>query len=192
MDSQKNNKMNRIKTFFTLVLATATMSGFAQQFITRNGVTHFQASVETFEPVEATNESTTAIINLETGEVAALLFVNAFDFKIALMQEHFNENYMNTAKYPRSTLNGAIRAFKPAELNEEYKVYMLEGELTIKGITREIITQIEVKKVNDRLFVQSKLKVDPADFEIEIPGLVKEKIADKVTIKIAYELKEKS
>ena len=91
-------------TLFLLV----SFSTFAQKYYTKTGNTKFKASVEAFEPVEATNNSTTAIINVTSGEIASLLFIKAFNFRVALMQEHFNENYMDSGTFPKATFKGLI------------------------------------------------------------------------------------
>ena len=83
-----------IKTINLIVCLTVCQIAISQTYFTRTGLTKFKASVEAFEPVEAKNNSTTAILKTQTGDIAAQLFINAFKFRVKLMQEHFNENYM--------------------------------------------------------------------------------------------------
>ena len=80
----------------------------AQKYFTRTGTTQFEASEKVFEPVEATNKSTTAIFNTKTGAVATQVFMAGFQFKNALMQEHFNENYMDSHQYPKAVFLASI------------------------------------------------------------------------------------
>ena len=98
------------KAVFFLFLFV-TISGHSQTYITRTGNTDFKAPVKAFEPVEATNNSTTVILKTTTGDLAAQLFMTAFQFKVALMQEHFNENYMNSNKYPKAMFRGKLTDF---------------------------------------------------------------------------------
>ena len=96
--------MKKIALILFLLISFST---FAQKYFTKTGNTQFKASVEAFEPVEATNNSTTAIININSGEIASLLFIKAFNFRVALMQEHFNENYMDSSTFPKATFKGS-------------------------------------------------------------------------------------
>ena len=107
-----------MKYLLCLLLLVSVSSLQAQKYITKTGNTSFKASVETFEPVEATNESTTAVLNSENGEIAALLFIKAFQFKVALMQEHFNENYMDSYQFPKATFKGKLVNFSTESLSE--------------------------------------------------------------------------
>ena len=81
---------------------------FAQKMITRSGEIKFEASVPAFEPVAATNNSVSAVLDRSNGEFAALALMKAFKFKVPLMEEHFNENYIESSKYPKATFKGKI------------------------------------------------------------------------------------
>lgn len=162
----------------------------AQKYFTRTGITQFEASEKAFEPVKATNNSTTAILNTKTGAVAAQVFMAGFQFKNALMQEHFNENYMDSHKYPKATLKGVLNDFSKVKMTTDSS-FILNGILTIKGIEREIQTEVLLKEENNRLYVTTDFSVHPEDFDINIPSLVRDKIAKEIQISIAYELIEK-
>ena len=94
-------KLNLMKKVLFFLFFSVTISGASQTYFTRTGTTNFKASVTAFEPVEATNKSTTVILKTSTGAIAAQLFITAFQFRVALMQEHFN----------RSKYEKRIRAF---------------------------------------------------------------------------------
>ncbi len=163
----------------------------AQKYYTKTGKTSFEASVETFEPVKATNKSTTAILNVETGEVASLLFVKSFQFKVALMQEHFNENYMDSDKYPKATFKGKISDFVFNEITESPKEYNLDGRLTIRGKSQQISDKITLSRKGSLVMVEINFSVEPEDFGIEIPSIVRNKIAKSIKVSGRYELQEK-
>jgi len=133
-------------TLFLLV----SFSTFAQKYYTKTGNTQFKASVEAFEPVEATNNSTTAIININSGEIASLLFVKAFNFRVALMQEHFNENYMDSGTFPKATFKGLISDFDLSKISSTETKLLLKGILTVRGVEKEIETlaTFSKKKIN--------------------------------------------
>jgi hypothetical protein len=162
----------------------------AQKYFTRTGITQFEASEKAFEPVEAINNSTTAILNTNTGGVAAQVFMAGFQFKNALMQEHFNENYMDSHKYPKATLKGVLEDFSKAKITTDSS-FTLNGTLTIKGIEKEIQTEVFLNEENDRIYITTQFLVCPKDFDINIPSLVRDKIAKEIHISVAYELIEK-
>jgi len=161
----------------------------AQKFITRNGVTEFKASVNAFEPVEAINNSTTAILTSD-GTVASQLFISAFKFKVALMQEHFNENYMESDQYPKATFKGEISNFNSEEIDSS-KEYFLKGILKIRDISKEVKIPVSMNKVGEVINLKGSFIVAPNDFDIEIPTIVRKKIADKIKISINYDFSKK-
>ncbi|SIQ73770.1 YceI-like domain-containing protein [Maribacter ulvicola] len=163
----------------------------AQKYFTKTGLTEFKASVENFEPIEAKNESTTVILNTETGALAALLFIKAFNFEIALMQEHFNENYMDSDKFPKATFKGLLIDFNMKNLSSEEKKIKLKGTLTIRGKDKIIDTTVTLKKEQNKIVLTSEFTVKPEEFNIVIPGIVREKIAKSINLNLHYEFVEK-
>ena len=82
-----------------------SLSSFAQtKMISKTGKITFEASVPAFEEVKGKNESVTFIFNPTTGDIASLALIKSFRFKVALMEEHFNENYMESDTFPKATL----------------------------------------------------------------------------------------
>ena len=90
-----------------------------EKYSTKNGTIVFEASVPSFEEVKAKNENVSAILNVETGDFASLVLINGFRFKVALMEEHFNENYMESSKFPKAILKGKLKDFSTSKLSEE-------------------------------------------------------------------------
>ena len=175
------------KTFlFTFLIISQIIC--AQKYFTRTGTTNFKASVATFEAIEATNKSTTVLLKTDTGDIAAQLFIAAFTFKVALMQEHFNENYMDSDKFPKATFRGKLEGFSIDTLKKEYP---LLGTLTIRGIEKEIETIARVVVTEGAIGITSNFAVKPQDFDIKIPSIVRKKIAKSVNINLNYELVEK-
>ncbi len=162
----------------------------AQKYFTRTGVTQFEASEKAFEPIAATNKSTTVLLNTNTGAIAAQVFMAGFQFKNALMQEHFNENYMESHKYPKATFKGELQDFSNENLKRNSS-FELSGTLSVKGVEKEIETTVTVKEENNRIYISGSFYVSPNDFGIKIPSIVREKIAQQIQISIAYELTEK-
>ena len=179
-----------MKKYITFCFFFVCISLSSQTYFTRSGNTDFKASVEAFEPVEAKNTSTTVILKTATGDIAAQLFINAFQFKVALMQEHFNENYMDSNTYPKAVFRGKLIDFDFTNITAE-KEYKLTGTLTVRGVKKEINTTAKVNLKDDKLFLNSKFTVAPQDFNIDIPNIVRKKIADKINVTLHYELVEK-
>ena len=170
--------------FFTISLS-------AQKFYTKTGTTEFKASVEAFEPVEATSKSTTAILNTATGEIAALIFVKSFHFDVALMEEHFNENYLDTKDFPKATFKGKLQNFELSKLSSSWVEYKMIGTLRIRGVDTIINDVINIKKTTDKIIVKGLLVISPSDFKIEIPKAVSSKISNEIKVIINYELVQK-
>ena len=179
-----------MKKLATIALLLFSISVFAQKYYTKTGLTEFKASVKAFEPVEAKNNSTSAILNVENGDIAALLFVKAFSFRVALMQEHFNENYMDSNKFPKATFKGKIEGFALSDISNS-KEYTIKGSLTVRGVKKNVETLGKFTKQGDKLKLQATFSVKPEDFGIKIPKIVSKKIAGDINIILDYELVEK-
>ena len=177
-----------MKNILFFLILSQTIS--AQKYFTRTGFTEFKASIDTFEPIQATNKSSSAVLKTDTGDFAALLLIKAFEFEVALMQEHFNENYMDSDEYPRATFKGKIIDFNVNEANSE-EDYILEGVLSIRNIKKNIKTTAKIFKKDATIYLKTNFEVKPEDFDIKIPKIVQKKIAKSINIKIAYELTPK-
>lgn len=163
----------------------------AQKYYTKTGETDFKASVEAFEPVEAKSNSTTVILKVDSGDIAALLFMKSFHFKVALMEEHFNENYMDSDKFPKATFKGKLKDFNMSNLSNTAKEFNLSGTLTVRGKAKDIQTTAMISKDGDKIIIKSKFSVEPQDFDIDIPSIVRNKIAKEINVTLNYELVEK-
>jgi hypothetical protein len=158
---------------------------FSQKMMTRTGEIKFEASVPSFEPVAAVNNSVSAILDESNGEFAALALVKAFKFKISLMEEHFNENYIESSKYPKATFKGKIINFDVSKLTTSVK-YDLEGDLTIHGVTKKIKTKTTLVLNERKLYLTSSFTVKIQDFNIKVPSIVKSKVSEDVNIKVNF------
>ncbi|RIA08341.1 YceI-like domain-containing protein [Flavobacteriaceae bacterium MAR_2010_72] len=156
------------------------------KYITKTGVVQFEASVPSFEEVAAKNNAVTGIINADNGEFAALAMVKAFRFKNALMEEHFNENYAESYLYPKATFKGTIDGFS---LKTEKTTYKITGELNFHGVSKTI-SNIDITSVhkNDTIVIEGTFKVLASDFNIKIPKIVSNKIAEEIVVNFSFEL----
>ena len=180
-------KTTKILIIFCVLLS---LQLHAQKYFTRSGITQFEASEKAFEPIEAINSSTTVLLDTNNGNIVSQVFMAGFQFKNALMQEHFNENYMNTHQYPKATFKGNLINFSLENLNSDER-FELSGTLSVRGIEKSIETTVYAKEENNRIYVSGMFFVSPQDFKIKIPSIVRDKIANQIQIKIDYELIEK-
>lgn len=156
----------------------------AQKHMTRNGYIRFFSSTP-IEDIEAVNNQVASILDTETGELVFQVLMRSFLFEKKLMEEHFNENYVESDKYPKSTFKGNISNIDEVDFQKdgEYPV-TVEGELTIHGVTRNI-KETGVVKINEGIVsASSEFIVKPEDFNIEIPGVVRDKIAKEIEVSI--------
>lgn len=135
------------------------------------------------ENIDAHSKSAVGIIDISNGAVFFKVPIKSFSFKKALMQEHFNENYMESDKYPHATLKGQIKEFPDLKKEGTYNV-VVEGDLTIHGVTQKRSIPGTIRVQGDTLTVTSEFDVRLADHNIKIPTLVIKNIAEVVQVKV--------
>lgn len=182
-------------SFITLLLTSFLIfTGKIQsqeRYIERDGVLIFEASEKLFEEVKATNESVTAIYDPQTNKIAALALIKGFHFKNSLMEEHFNENYIESEHYPKATFKGEFINDTTAISDNTATEMEVKGTLKLHGKEKEIQTVLNVQKIGDIISMTGDFKVTPQDFDIKIPKIVENKIAKEVHVKIDFKLAKK-
>ena len=173
---------------FLLLLAGLGSTAFSQKYITRDGYIGFYSSTP-LEDIKADNNQVASVIDISTGDIVFQVLIRSFRFEKALMQEHFNENYMDSDKFPRSTFSGKITNMSSIDLtkNGTYTV-SVEGNLTIKDVTKKVTSQGSVEIASGLITAESKFIISPEDYGIKIPSVVRNNIAKniEVTVKITY------
>ncbi|MFD2721985.1 YceI family protein [Hymenobacter monticola] len=169
--------------FFSL---TALSHAHAQgKFMTKTGrVSFFSASP--IEDIEAQNQQVAAVLDFAGGQLAFSVPIKAFVFKRTLMQEHFNENYMESDKFPKATFSGRFVSFDAAALATAgpHNV-QVEGDLTLHGVTHRVQVPASVELKSGQVLAAATFPVATADYNIEIPLLVRNNIAKIVTVRVA-------
>ncbi len=168
----------------------ATLSA-QSKFIDKNGIIVFEASEELFEEVKAKNESVTVLFDEATQKIASLALMRGFHFKNSLMEEHFNENYIESETFPKATFRGELIGLNTSKLNENSTDIPVKGVLELHGKKKEIQTILKVQKVGDIISMTGSFEVSPGDFDIEIPKIVRNKIAKVVIVKMDFKLVKK-
>ena len=172
---------------FLFVLCLAYFTVEAQtRFFTRNGKVYFNATAKSSpEIVDATNEKATSILDVSTGQLEFAVLMKAFIFEKALMEEHFNENYVESDKFPKASFKGSITNLNEINLLKDgiYHAKII-GKLTIHGITRDVQTTSGITVKGNSIYAKSDFKITLMDYGIEIPSIVKDKVANDATINI--------
>lgn len=179
-----------MKTKLLSLFILVGLNSFGQtKMITKTGKITFEASVPAVEEVKAKNESVTCVLNPATGEIASLALMKSFRFKVALMEEHFNENYMESDKYPKATFKGKIDNFDVTKLSAAAKEYTIKGKMEMHGKSKDITITASIKKDGDAIDIDSNFFVNTEDYGIEIPSVVSKKVSKKVAVKLDVTLK---
>lgn len=158
----------------------------AQKYFTRNGKISFYSDAP-IEKIEAHNIQSTSVLDAATGRMEFAVLIKAFQFEKALMQEHFNENYMESSQFPKATFKGEIKdpAQVDFEKDGEYQV-IVTGDMTIHGVTKPIEAPGLIKVEGEKITATSEFELIVADYEIKIPAVVRDNIAK--TVKVSVEL----
>lgn len=170
--------------FFLLFLLLTTVSVQSQKVYTKNGNISF-FSKTSLENISADNNQVTAIFNQQTGELQFSVLIKAFHFKKALMEEHFNENYMESDKYSKAIFKGAVADMSKVNLTKDgsYPV-SVTGDLTIHGVTNKVTVPGTIVVRSGVISSESSFNIKPADYKISIPKLVKDNIAETINITV--------
>tara|TARA_R110001632_G_scaffold169803_3_gene288853 strand:- start:4117 stop:4665 length:549 start_codon:yes stop_codon:yes gene_type:complete len=178
-----------MKKLFFSIFVFISLNIFGQEkYYTKTAEVTFEASVPSFEAVKAKHENVTALFNTETGEIAALILIKGFRFKNALMEEHFNENYMESDAFPKASFKGKIDGIDQIGFSKNKQQLDLKGTVTIREITKKVNFKVYLSTSDGKLFLEGDFLLNPSDFHIKVPGIVREKIAEEVTVKLSLKL----
>lgn len=177
-------KRSLIVFLFTVV----TISLPAQKYMTKNGFIGFYSHTP-MEDIKGDNNQVASIFDVSTGDLVFQVLIKSFHFERALLEEHFNENYMESEKYPKSSFKGKIANLTSVDLKKNgiYNV-TAEGDLTIRDVTKKVSVTGTLEVLAGGLNASAKFNITPEDYHITIPGVVREKIARnlEVTVVMKY------
>jgi len=168
----------------TVAPAPAARPAMEQRYTTASGQTTFFSSAP-IEDIEALNARVAAIFEMSTGQLAFSMLMRDFQFKNTLMQEHFNENYAESEKYPRARFTGKLLSIPTeGQLRDGPQAVYVQGLLTIHNVKRKVRVPGTLQLRGNDLVVTSKFNVAPADYRIKIPALVRNNIAKSIDISV--------
>ena len=179
------------KLLLTFLLLAVTIAFGQSKYMTKSGSMSFEASQPSFEPIEATHSAVSALLNADTGELAVLALVRGFRFPLALMEEHFNENYIESHQYPKTSFKGSILNFDSNALSNQPRTVQLTGELSMHGVTKLISVSATITKSDEQITLTSSFSVKTSDFGIKIPSLVRKQIDENVQVEVSLPLQRK-
>ena len=178
--------MSKVLLIFLLL---SIHTAIAQKFKSTVGTIKFY-SEELLEDITAINNKVKSIFDSETGQIVFSVTMTGFEFEKSLMQEHFNEKYLESDKYPKATFNGTIIGFEVNKMNPDVEA---EGELEIHGVKNRVKVRGKLDFIGDNLIMHSIFMVKLVDYKITVPKLMFQNIAEEieVTIDIEYKAYEK-
>ena len=177
--------MKNILSILTLILVFSVGAN-AQKYKTNAGKVTFFSDAP-MEDIEATSEKVTSLIDAQKGDVAFLIPINTFQFEKKLMQEHFNENYMESEKYPNALFQGKLLNYEVGKKGAQ--TVQAKGEMTIHGVKRDVTVEGTIEEKGGKLLLNAKFPVAVADYKVKIPKVVFYNIAEvvEVTLNLTYE-----
>ena len=178
-----------MKYFSILVLFLGlSLTANAQKYITKNGFIGFFSHTP-IEDIKADNNQVSSVLDVSTGDMVFQVLIRSFHFVKAVMEEHFNENFLESDKFPKSTFKGKIT--NPGSINfSKPGIYdaTVEGDLTIHNVTKKVAVKGTIEVVEGGINASSKFEIEPEDYNITIPSVVRNNIAKvvEVTIEMKY------
>ncbi|MBC8047172.1 MAG: YceI family protein [Fimbriimonadaceae bacterium] len=178
------------KVFFLITaisIFTLTVNAQDKAFTKTGNISFY--SKTSMENIEAHNKKATAILDSKTGQIEFALLMKAFEFEKALMEEHFNENYVESDKFPKSTFKGKIDNLSSVNFSKDgsYPV-TVSGDLTIHGVTKPVTSKGAIAISGGKISAKSQFDILLSDYNISIPAVVKENISNNVQIFVELSL----
>ncbi len=176
------------KVLFLSILLTAWFNFYCQIFKAKDGTTLINFySKSPLEDIEANNKNAVIVLNSATGDIQVRITIQSFKFKNGLMEEHFNENYLESTKYPNCVFKGKINEKIDYSKDGQNKV-TVSGKMELHGVTKDVeLAGLLIKKGNE-INIDSKFKLKIADYGIKVPTLYVKNIAEIVDISVVSTL----
>lgn len=175
--------MPRALTIFLLFVASTAV---AQKYVTEKSTITFFSEAP-LENITAKNSKGNGLISFPSQEFAFSVPIKEFQFAKSLMQEHFNEKYMESEKYPKATFAGKINGFDAKSVQEQKVV--AKGKLTIHGVTRDVEIPGTIRKTGDLYAIAAKFPVKLVDHKIKVPEIMWQKIAEQIDVTVEFSMR---
>ncbi|MEY3194199.1 MAG: hypothetical protein RIQ78_296, partial [Bacteroidota bacterium] len=169
-----------------LVFVAIVATGSAQNYFTRDGKVKFDATAASSpEKIEGLSKTGSCVVDVATGKMQWAVLVKGIQFEKALMEEHFNENYMESSKYPKATFSGQITNLNEVNFGKDgtYNA-VVTGKMTVHGVTKDMTANGALTVVGGTLKLNAGFSLLLSDYAVDIPSLVSDKIAKEAKILI--------
>ncbi len=171
-----------MKYISILLLFLAVMKMDAQEKLTTSTcMIIFEASVPLFEEVKAQSNEVKCVLIPHKSQITFIAIIENFEFKRNLMKSHFNNNYMESQRYPKAVFKGVIEKFDLKDITEIEKEYIINGSIEMHGQTKKISISAKIVTTINGLQLTSDFVLNADDFKIEIPSIVITKVSKMVS-----------
>ncbi len=174
------------KVFFVLSMVISLAANAQDKYLTRNAKVHFDATSSTSpEKIEAINNQVISIFNTQTGQYEFSISMLSFEFEKQLMKDHFNENYVESTKFPKAVFKGSIQDVAKVNFAKDGKYpVVVKGTMDMHGVKKEVSANGTLIVSGGKVTASSSFKLVLSDYNVTVPNLVKDKIAKEATITV--------
>ena len=170
--------------FIAMTSLTIMNAAYSQNLVTKNGKISF-FSKTSMENIDAINNQAVSVLNTRNGDLAFSVLVTGFLFKKALMQEHFNEEYMESDKFPKATFKGNIADINKVSFSKDGSYTIaVTGNLTIHGVTNKVTVPGTITIKDGKASASAAFNILLADYKISIPKMVESNISKTIGLKV--------
>ena len=182
---ERNGRVMKVALIAMMVASLHSVCA-QSKYIDRRGNATFLSSAP-MEDIRAENNQAVSIIDTETGEIVASMLMRSFNFRKALMEEHFNENYVESDKYPKATFKGKIVNLAEVDFAKEGNYTLdITGEISLHGATQPLTLKAEAVVRGGTVSAKAVFPLRVKDFKIEVPRLVINNIAEVVEVTVSF------
>jgi hypothetical protein len=175
---------------FLLIALIFTGSSFTQKpaiYQTVNGIIYFRSEAP-LELIRASSDQLIGAIDLDKKIFTFKILMRSFEgFNNPLQKEHFNENYVESDKYPEASFKGKIIEDADLTVPGTYEL-RAKGDLVIHGVKQERIIKSDVTVADKKITIKSNFSVLLSDYNIPIPRVVYQKLANEIKVDVVTTL----
>lgn len=176
----KNHRVH----FILILLCHFAVQSQSSKLICRQGQVSF-FSYTAVENIEAINNQAVSVIDTGNGEIGVQILMRAFVFKKALMEEHFNESYVESDVYPKLTFSGSIGDFNE-QLTNDTPIF-IKGVMDFHGVQKEVAIKTAITKENNVVVLDGNFSTAIDDFDISVPALLVPNISKEIQVTFRFE-----
>lgn len=176
----------KIFLIISVLLGCVSITNAQDKFYTKAGSVQFDATAaKSPEKIVGDNHAAVCVLDTKTGALQFSIPMSGFEFEKALMQEHFNENYVETKLFPKAEFRGSITNNAAVQYTKDgvYKV-KVKGNLVMHGVTKEVVTDGEILVKGGKISARAVFSVVLLEYNIKIPTVVADKVATQARIAV--------